>query len=120
MDLTPKELERYARHILLRDVGGAGQHKLKKARVLVIGAGGLGSPVLMYLAAAGVGTLCVIDDDDVDLSNLQRQVIHKTSSVGQAKTASASETIEQINPHVKVNKYQTRLDETNALEIIGD
>ncbi|MCP4072542.1 MAG: molybdopterin-synthase adenylyltransferase MoeB [Hyphomicrobiales bacterium] len=120
MDLTPKELERYARHILLRDVGGAGQHKLKKARVLVIGAGGLGSPVLMYLAAAGVGTLGVIDDDDVDLSNLQRQVIHKTSSVGQAKTASASETIEQINPHVKVNKYQTRLDETNALEIIGN
>ena len=87
--LSPEELERYARHIVMREVGGPGQAKLKAARVLVIGAGGLGAPALMYLAAAGVGTIGVVDDDTVSLSNLQRQVIHATSDVGRAKTDSA-------------------------------
>jgi len=120
MTLSPPELERYARHILLRDVGGAGQQKLKKARVLVIGAGGLGAPVLMYLAAAGVGTLGIVDDDEVDLSNLQRQIIHTTSRLGQAKTASAKEMLADINPHVNVVCHQTRITADNAMEIIAD
>ena len=98
--LTPDELERYARHIVLREVGGPGQAKLKAARVLVIGAGGLGAPVLLYLAAAGVGTLGVIDDDTVSLSNLQRQVIHGTPDVGQPKVDSAANAIHRLNPHV--------------------
>ncbi len=119
MSLSPSELERYARHILLRDVGGAGQQKLKKARVLVIGAGGLGAPLLMYLAAAGVGTLGVVDDDTVDLSNLQRQIIHITSRVGQPKTASAKTAVADINPHVEVITHQTRLNPGNAMEIVS-
>src|SRR6185436_3596878 len=97
--LTPEELERYARHIVLREVGGPGQAALKRARVLVIGAGGLGAPVLMYLAAAGVGTLGVIDDV-VSLSNLQRQVIHVTGDVGAPKVDSAAAAIARLNPHV--------------------
>ena len=100
--LDELELERYARHILLRDVGGIGQQKLKEARVLVVGAGGLGSPVLAYLAAAGVGTLGVIDDDVVSLSNLQRQIIHDTQSVEEPKVKSAARSLERINPHVTV------------------
>lgn len=119
MPLDDDELERYARHILLKEVGGPGQEALKRARVLVIGAGGLGSPVLMYLAAAGVGTLGVIDDDTVSLSNLQRQVIHATDRVGMPKTTSAVKALFDINPRVKVEPHQTRLAAGNALEIIG-
>src|SRR5207249_5917801 len=100
--LDAEELERYARHIVLREVGGPGQAALKRARVLVIGAGGLGAPVLMYLAAAGAGTLGVIDDDVVSLSNLQRQVIHATGDVGAPKVTSAAAAIARLNPHVAV------------------
>jgi len=120
MNLSPQELERYARHILLRDVGGVGQQKLKNARVLVIGAGGLGAPVLMYLAAAGVGTIGIVDDDEVDLSNLQRQIIHTTERVGKAKTASAAYMLKDINPHVNVITHQLRIAADNALEIVAD
>jgi molybdopterin-synthase adenylyltransferase len=118
MPLDDHELERYARHILLKEVGGPGQEALKRARVLVVGAGGLGAPVLMYLAAAGVGTLGVIDDDIVSLSNLQRQIIHATARVGEPKTASALKTLFDINPHVKVEPHQMRLAAANALVII--
>src|SRR4051795_177006 len=118
--LSPDELERYARHIVLREVGGPGQQALGGARVLVIGAGGLGAPVLLYLAAAGVGTLGVIDDDDVSLSNLQRQVIHATPDVGRPKTESAAEAIAKLNPHVKVVTHATRLNAANALSIIAE
>ena len=100
--LGPEELERYARHIVLREVGGPGQAALKRARVLVIGAGGLGAPALLYLAAAGVGTLGVIDDDAVALSNLQRQVIHGTPEIGEPKVESAAAAIRRLNPHVTV------------------
>ena len=120
MTLSSSELERYARHILLRDVGGAGQQKLKQARVLVIGAGGLGAPLLMYLAAAGVGTLGIVDDDVVDLSNLQRQIIHTTGRVGQAKTASAADMLKDINPHVNVITHQKRINADNAIKIVSD
>src|SRR3982750_2245440 len=107
--LSPEELERYARHIVLREVGGPGQAALKNARVLVIGAGGLGAPVLMYLAAAGVGTLGVIDDDVVSLSNLQRQIIHATSDIGKPKVESAAVVIARLNPHVTVQTHASRL-----------
>src|SRR6267142_1356114 len=112
--LSPDELERYARHIVLREVGGPGQAALKAARVLVIGAGGLGAPVLLYLAAAGVGTLGVVDDDAVSLSNLQRQVIHTTPDVGAPKVESAAATISRLNPHVAVELYPARLVAANA------
>lgn len=118
MALSPEELERYARHIVLHEVGGQGQQKLRAARVLVIGAGGLGSPALLYLAAAGVGTLGIVDDDKVSLSNLQRQVIHATSHVGRPKTESASLAISRLNPHVNVEVHELRLDETNASRVI--
>jgi adenylyltransferase/sulfurtransferase len=117
--LNADELERYARHIVLREVGGPGQAALKRARVLVIGAGGLGAPVLLYLAAAGVGTLGVIDDDKVALSNLQRQVIHGTPAVGEAKVASAAAAIASLNPHVGVETHATRLVADNARALIG-
>ncbi|MGI3125146.1 molybdopterin-synthase adenylyltransferase MoeB [Nitratireductor sp. PBL-C9] len=117
--LSDTELERYARHIVLPEIGGAGQQKLKKARVLVIGAGGLGAPVLSYLAAAGIGTLGVIDDDTVSLSNLQRQVIHDTGSVGMEKVESARASILRINPHVTVETHVKRLDTENAAGIIA-
>jgi adenylyltransferase/sulfurtransferase len=117
--LSPEELERYARHIVLREVGGPGQAALGRARVLVIGAGGLGAPVLLYLAAAGVGTLGVIDDDTVALSNLQRQVIHGTPDVGLAKTDSAARAIARLNPHVKVAAHPERLTAANALALIS-
>jgi adenylyltransferase/sulfurtransferase len=119
MPLDDQELERYARHILLKEVGGPGQEALKNARVLVIGAGGLGAPVLMYLAAAGVGTLGVVDDDVVSLSNLQRQIIHATSRIGEPKTASAVKALFDINPRVKVEPHQTRLAAANALDIVS-
>jgi adenylyltransferase/sulfurtransferase len=117
--LSPEELERYARHIVLREVGGPGQQALRRARVLVIGAGGLGAPVLLYLAAAGVGTLGVVDDDAVSLSNLQRQVIHATPDVGQPKVASASAAIAKLNPHVTVATHATRINAANAIELIS-
>src|SRR6188768_3573266 len=100
--LNPDELERYARHIVMREVGGPGQQALKNARVLAIGAGGLGAPVLLYLAAAGVGTIGIVDDDAVSLSNLQRQVIHGTGDVGHPKVDSAAAAIARLNPHVKI------------------
>ena len=119
MALTPEEIERYKRHLVLREVGGQGQQKIKAARVLVIGAGGLGSPVLMYLAAAGVGTLGIIDDDRVSLDNLQRQIVHDTGHVGVSKVESAKETIGKLNPHVRVETYDRRIDAGNALEIVS-
>lgn len=116
--MTPEQRERYARHILLREVGGQGQQKLMDARVLVVGAGGLGSPILQYLAAAGVGTLGISDDDDVSLSNLQRQVMFRTEDVSRPKTASASGFIERLNPNVKTIAHP-RIVEDNAREIAG-
>jgi adenylyltransferase/sulfurtransferase len=117
--LSDDELERYARHIVLREVGGPGQAALGRARVLVVGAGGLGAPVLLYLAAAGVGALGVVDDDVVTLSNLQRQVIHATPDVGVAKVESAAAMIRRLNPHVAVELHGTRLVAGNALALLG-
>src|ERR1700733_15798429 len=117
--LSPEELERYARHIVLREVGGPGQLALKEASVLVIGAGGLGAPALMYLAAAGVGTLGVVDDDVVSLSNLQRQIIYDTFDVDRLKVDSAAERISRLNPHVQFAAHATRLNAGNAMELIG-
>ncbi|EJF75419.1 molybdopterin-synthase adenylyltransferase MoeB [Bartonella alsatica] len=117
--LSNQEIERYARHILLPEIGGAGQQKLKAARVLVVGAGGLGAPVLTYLAAAGVGTLGIVDDDIVSLSNLQRQVIHKTNTINQRKTESAQITIKEINPHVTVEKHNLRLNKSNVDKLLN-
>ncbi len=118
MPLTDDELERYARHIVLPEIGGSGQQRLKRARVLVIGAGGLGAPVLEYLAAAGVGTLGIVDDDAVSLSNLQRQVIHGTDSVGMAKGESARQSIAHINPNVAVELHDLRLTAENAPALV--
>jgi adenylyltransferase/sulfurtransferase len=118
MKLTSEEVERYARHIVLRGVGGPGQNRLRNARALVIGAGGLGSPALQYLAAAGVGTLGVVDDDHVSLSNLQRQVLHGTPDVGRPKVASAGEAIARLNPHVQVEAFATRVTPENAREMV--
>jgi len=117
--LGADELERYARHIVMREVGGPGQAALRRARVLVVGAGGLGAPVLLYLAAAGVGTLGIVDDDVVSLSNLQRQVIHATPDIGAPKVDSAAATIRRLNPHVAIEQHQTRLTAQNALDLIG-
>lgn len=119
MSLTPEEIQRYKRHLVLHDIGGQGQAKLKAARVLVIGAGGLGSPALLYLAAAGVGTIGVIDDDTVSLDNLQRQIVHTTASVGRPKVESARETLAHLNLHVTVETFETRLDAANAADIIS-
>ncbi|KPF44421.1 molybdopterin-synthase adenylyltransferase MoeB [Rhizobium sp. AAP43] len=114
--LLPEELARYHRHILLPEIGGHGQQRLKASRVLVIGAGGLGSPVLQYLAAAGVGTLGIIDDDGVSLSNLQRQVIHDTGTLGEQKTESAAQAIARLNPHCRVIRHEQRFDLTFAAD----
>lgn len=119
MELEPDEIERYARHIVLREIGGPGQARLKQAKVLVVGAGGLGAPLLLYLAAAGVGTIGVIDDDTVSLSNLQRQVIHGTPDLAKPKTESAAEAIRRINPHVHAVMHHERLNAKNALAIVG-
>lgn len=116
--LTNDEKVRYARHLILPQVGEAGQKKIKSASVLVVGAGGLGSPVLMYLAAAGIGKIGIIDDDKVDMTNLQRQIIHSTSSIGELKTESAKRRIKQINPEIIVDIFDTRLTIENAKEII--
>jgi molybdopterin/thiamine biosynthesis adenylyltransferase/rhodanese-related sulfurtransferase len=116
--LTPEQRERYSRHLLIPEIGLEGQTKLLESKVLLLGAGGLGSPTALYLAAAGVGTLGVVDDDEVDLSNLQRQVIHTTDRIGVAKVDSAEQSITAINPDVNVVKYKTRLDASNIMEII--
>ncbi|TNE37959.1 MAG: molybdopterin-synthase adenylyltransferase MoeB [Alphaproteobacteria bacterium] len=118
MSLSDDQLDRYARHIVLREIGGAGQQKLLAAKVLVVGAGGLGSPLLLYLAAAGVGTLGVIDDDAIDLSNLQRQVLHGTGDVGRPKVESASARLKEINPDITVIEHKARLTAENAAEVI--
>ncbi|THF49024.1 molybdopterin-synthase adenylyltransferase MoeB [Allorhizobium terrae] len=110
LPLSMEEIQRYQRHILLPEVGGVGQQKLKAAKVLVIGAGGLGAPVLQYLAAAGVGTLGIADDDHVSLSNLQRQVIHDTGTIHAQKTESAAQSIARLNPHVRVMRFEERFD----------
>ncbi|MBY6159960.1 HesA/MoeB/ThiF family protein [Mameliella alba] len=114
------ELERYARHIVLRELGGPGQKRLKEARVLVVGAGGLGSPVLLYLAAAGVGTIGVIDDDEVDSGNLQRQVIHSDARIGMPKVFSAQAAMEGINPYITVKPYKRRLDAETVSALLED
>jgi molybdopterin/thiamine biosynthesis adenylyltransferase len=118
MSLSSEEVERYARQIVLHGVGGPGQNKLKAARVLLVGAGGLGSPALQYLAGAGVGTLGIVDDDVVALSNLHRQIIHGTGDVGRLKTESAAEAIRRINPHVAVEPISLRLNAENAQELV--
>lgn len=117
--LGPEETRRYARHLVLKGIGGAGQQRLKAARVLVVGAGGLGSPVIIYLAAAGVGTLGVVDDDRVALSNLQRQIVHATPAIGMAKTESAAAFVAALNPNVAFVGHDVRLDADNAADIIG-
>jgi adenylyltransferase/sulfurtransferase len=119
MALSDDDLERYARHIVLREIGGTGQARLSRARVLVVGAGGLGSPAILYLAAAGVGTIGIVDFDLVSLSNLQRQIAHTTKDVGRPKTASARDAANAINPGVHVEMHPVRLTAQNALEIIG-
>lgn len=117
--LTPEEISRYSRHLVLPQVGMAGQEKFKAAKVLLIGCGGLGSPLGLYLAAAGVGTLGIIDHDVVEVTNLQRQVAHSTLDVGRPKVDSMRERMEALNPNVKVNSYNTRLTRENALEIFS-
>ena len=119
MSLSADETRRYARHLVLRDIGGAGQQALKSARVAVIGAGGLGSPVIAYLAAAGVGTIGVVDNDTVSLSNLQRQIVHRTEDVGTGKAANAGRFVAAMNPFVKVVPHDVRLDESNASEVLA-
>jgi molybdopterin/thiamine biosynthesis adenylyltransferase len=118
MPLTDAQFQRYARHLILDEVGEEGQAKLMAARVLVVGAGGLGSPLLLYLAAAGIGTLGIVDDDSVDLSNLQRQIVHPTSRIGTPKVESARETLAAINPEVKIETHQRRLDAGNAAALV--
>jgi adenylyltransferase/sulfurtransferase len=117
--LTAEEVQRYKRHRVLRDGGAPGQQKLKAARVLVIGAGGLGSPVITYLAAAGIGTIGIIDDDDVSIDNLQRQIAHRTGDAGRLKVESARDAILRINPLVNVEIHAQRIDAANALDLIG-
>src|ERR1700722_18223150 len=119
LDFTEDEIRRYSRHILLQDVGGIGQAKLKAARVLVIGAGGLGSPLALYLAAAGGGALGLVDDDAVSLSNLQRQILFKTADVGRSKTEAAAEALTALNPGVKIVPHAVRLTAENAKSLIG-
>jgi molybdopterin/thiamine biosynthesis adenylyltransferase len=118
--LREDQIKRYARHIILSEIGGEGQETLLAARVLVIGAGGLGAPLLQYLAAAGIGTLGVVDDDQVDLSNLQRQVIHRNADIGTAKVDSAARAVAEINPDVKLIRHNERLSETNVARLIAD
>jgi molybdopterin-synthase adenylyltransferase len=119
LDFTEDEIQRYSRHILLQDVGGTGQAKLKAARVLIVGAGGLGSPLTLYLAAAGIGTIGIVDDDVVDLSNLQRQVAHTTDRIGVSKVVSAAAAATAINPDVKLAPHPMRLTGDNALDLIS-
>ncbi len=120
MSFTNEQLERYSRHIILKEIGAKGQKKLLNAKVLIIGAGGLGAPAAMYLAAAGVGTIGIVDADEVDLSNLQRQIIHATKDLGKPKVQSAKETMNDLNPDVAVNTYHTFVTSENIREIIRD
>ena len=119
MPLTSDEIDRYARHLVLRDIGGPGQMKLKAARILVIGAGGLGAPLIQYLAAAGTGAIGIVDDDAVSLSNLQRQVIHGVSDLGRPKAESAAAAVGRLNPHVAVETHRLRITAENARDLIG-
>ena len=119
MEFTEEQFQRYARHLILPEVGEEGQARLMRSRVLVVGAGGLGSPLLLYLGAAGVGTLGVVDDDTVDLSNLQRQIVHPTGRIGAAKTVSAEATLAALNPEVKVETHAVRLTKENADALVG-
>ena len=119
-DFSEEEIKRYSRHIILKEVGGKGQKKLREARVLVVGAGGLGSPAAYYLAAAGIGRLGIVDDDEVDASNLQRQILHRTAGIGMHKTDSAAERLSALNPGVEVEKHQVRLVKDNVESIIAD
>jgi len=119
MSFTEEQLERYARHIVLREVGGAGQARLRAAAVLVVGAGGLGSPAILYLAAAGVGRIGIVDYDAVSLSNLQRQIAHRTADIGRLKTDSAAEAARAINPHVAVETHACKLVAANALDLVA-
>jgi len=119
MALNDQDLERYARHLVLREVGGTGQAKIRERRVLLVGAGGLGSPLALYLAAAGVGTLGIVDDDQVSLSNLQRQILFRTADVGRAKTEAAASALAALNPGVKVETHPVRLTAENAKSLIG-
>lgn len=120
MDFTEQQIERYSRHIILPDVGGKGQMRLANARVLIIGAGGLGSPAAFYLAAAGVGTIGLVDGDVVDLSNLQRQILHTTAGIGRPKVESGQKTLAALNPDVTIKTYQTNINAENILGIIAD
>lgn len=120
MSLSPEEIERYARHIVLHEIGGPGQQRLRAARVLVVGAGGLGSPALLYLAAAGVGTLAVVDDDAVSLSNLHRQVLFGTAEIGRPKVDGAAEALARLNPHVAVKRHRLRLDAAAAARLVPE
>lgn len=119
MDFTEEQIQRYSRQIILPEIGGQGQQKLLQARVLIVGTGGLGSPCAFYLAAAGVGTLGLVDSDVVDLSNLQRQILHTTDRVGRAKTASAAQTLRALNPDVKIVTHQMRVGVENVAELVG-
>jgi molybdopterin/thiamine biosynthesis adenylyltransferase len=119
MDLNDEQLERYARHLILREVGGVGQAKLLNSRVLVVGAGGLGSPLILYLAAAGVGTIGVVDFDHVSLSNLQRQIAHGTSDIGRLKTDSVADAVRHINPDIRITAHPDRIEASNAMELIA-
>lgn len=119
MNLSDQELERYARHIILKEIGGAGQMRLKRARVAVIGAGGIGSPAIQYLAAAGIGRIAIVDDDRVELSNLQRQTIFATSDTGRSKAVAAMARAEALNPHVELLAWQHRIDGGNVDEYVG-
>jgi len=120
VEFSDQQIERYARHIVLREIGGAGQQKLLAARVLCIGAGGLGSPLIMYLAAAGIGTIGIVDDDTVSLSNLQRQVLHGTDRIGQPKVTSAADAIADLTPDVTIVPHQLRLTADNVDDLIRD
>src|SRR5258705_8641189 len=118
-ELSVDEIRRYSRHLIIPDVGVTGQKRLKNAKVLCVGAGGLGSPALMYLAAAGVGTLGIVEFDEVDESNLQRQIIHGQSDIGRSKAQSAADSVREINPLVQVNVHELRLDSSNVLELFA-
>ena len=120
IEFTDEQIERYSRHIILPEVGGSGQQKMLEARVLLLGAGGLGSPAAYYLAAAGIGNLGIVDFDQVDLSNLQRQIIHSTERIGMLKTESAKKTIQALNPDVNVTLYNEKMDSSNIMSLITD
>ncbi|MEK6583883.1 MAG: ThiF family adenylyltransferase, partial [Nitrospirota bacterium] len=120
MDFSEEQVKRYSRHIILSEVGGKGQQKICESKVFITGAGGLGSPIALYLAAAGVGTIGIIDDDVVDLSNLQRQILHSTKTIDKPKVESAKETLEALNPDVNVGPYKERLRSANIMDIIRD